>query len=632
MQRFRIILVAALVTLPTVLTFSGSATAAASGGRTEYLAGQDIIVEPRDIEVSEFVSAIDYGYPEPDGDLGVYVYPGQYQVSTDSQEVYLTIGLQAARRKLEDLPPLNIAFVVDTSGSMGGADKITWVRESLEVFVRSVRKGDTISLVCSDPEPRVLLPSTRIVDDDDRSEFLRAVRDLKTGGNTHLYDGLELGFGQVLVGLSSANVNRIVLLSDGLPASGSQDTHAFQDLVQGYRELGVSVSAIGFGMEADLALIRDIARWSSGTSRFIDDRETMEETFGRGLGRLIVPVAREVVVDVRLASGVRLVNTWGYEHQTIGSTVTYNIPALHDSDDETMIAILDVPASTRPGNQRIATVETSYVADDATIVNVPSVAVHIDRVEIGSPVVGVTDAMALRAVTMLRYGQVLMEVGQRYYDDNSRTLDHRLSVDVAESLLGLVTRLKFEMENAELRLDEPVFTHELAVLGKYQDILAEELQIAQESRLARYEQFRGQAPDPERTVGDQIDALVAELRLSMRTLSAGRVAVLGVAGVGEVDPSLGELLASRTTSAIATLGQLTIATPEAVESQLQTRAVTSSDLVDAALAAELGRDLDADYVVTGMLIASPRTFHLFERVIRASDGEVLSAAQVMAPR
>jgi hypothetical protein len=297
-----------------------------------------------------------------------------------------------------------------------------------------------------------------------------------------------------------------------------------------------------------------------------------------------------------------------------------------------MIAILTVPLSPEAGAQRIATVETTYVAKDATLVHGPSVPVDIERVGIDPPVVGVTDATVLRSATMLRYGQVLMEVGQRYYDENSRTSDNRLGVDVAESLLGLVTELKFDMENAQLRLDKPVFADELIVLGKYQDILSEELQIAEESRQDLYDRYLNQASDSERLIVDQIDALVAELRLSMRSLGAGTVAILGVADVGGPDPGLGDLLAARTNSAIATLDQLIVASPQDVATHLAVRSVTASDLANTLLAAELGRELDADYVITGMLIASPRTVHLFERVIRTANGEVISAAQVMAQR
>lgn len=632
LKRTRLMLATVLLVIPISLCFAGSSAEESSGNRAEYLAGRGIIAQPRDVGVWEFISAIDYGYPDPEGDLGVYAHPGQYQVSNKSQEVFLSIGVQAARRNLESLPPLNIAFVVDTSGSMGGADKINWVRDSLEVFEETVRNGDTISLVSFDTSARVLLPTMRIRDDADRRRFLMAVRNLEANGSTNLYAGLELGFAQLLANLSSENVNRIVLLSDGLPTAGVQAPEAFRELVQGYRDVGVSVSAIGLGTEADLALIRDIGHWSSGTSRFIDDRKTMEETFGLGLGRLIVPVARDVVVDVRLAPGVSLVDTWGYDYQVVGSTVTYTIPALHDSDYETIVANLTVPESARLGEQRIATVETSYLGGNSTIVDMPNIPVDVERVDIDFPVVGITDAMALRSAMMLRYGQLLVEVGQRYYDGTSRTPEKRLSADVAESLLRLVTEFRFEMENAELRLDEPVFTDELAVLKAYQEILAGELQIAQELRNSRYDRYRQGAPTPERAVSRNIDALVSELRLSMRNLRTGRVAVLGIAGIGEIDPYVAELLVARTYSAVAGLGHLTVASGEVVASLSQSRAIDSSDLADASLAARLGRDLEADYVVTGMVIASPQTIHLFERVIRTSDGEVLSAAQIMMPR
>jgi hypothetical protein len=177
-----------------------------------------------------------------------------------------------------------------------------------------------------------------------------------------------------------------------------------------------------------------------------------------------------------------------------------------------------------------------------------------------------------------------------------------------------------------------VFADELAVLESYQDILAEELQIAEEARRSRYDRYRMEAPTPNRAIARNIDALVSELRLSMRNLRGGAVAVLGVAGVGEISPDVEELLVAQTYSGVVSLAHLNVLSTQEVTSLVGRRAIESSDLADAALAAELGRELEADYVVTGMVIASPRSIHLFERVIRTADGEVMSAAQVMMPR
>ncbi len=170
MKRSEVTTVAVILLLlfPALAVVAAGAAEESSGTRTEYLAERGQIAQPADVEVSQFVSAIDFGYPEPEGTLGIYAYPGQYQLSMDPQELVLCVGVQAARRDIEELPPLNVVFVVDTSGSMADADKIVWVRESLEVFADSVRPGDTISVVSFSNTATVLLPTTRIRGDSDR--------------------------------------------------------------------------------------------------------------------------------------------------------------------------------------------------------------------------------------------------------------------------------------------------------------------------------------------------------------------------------------------------------------------------------------------------------------------------------
>ncbi|GAH65521.1 unnamed protein product, partial [marine sediment metagenome] len=92
----------------------------------------------------------------------ITLYSGHYQISTAGQEEVVQIGIQGKKLGFENLPPLNLAFVIDKSGSMSAADKMGWVKDAFDIFIERVRDIDFVSLVVFDSDARVVFPSTQI--------------------------------------------------------------------------------------------------------------------------------------------------------------------------------------------------------------------------------------------------------------------------------------------------------------------------------------------------------------------------------------------------------------------------------------------------------------------------------------
>jgi hypothetical protein len=329
---------------------------------------------------------------------------------------------------------------------------------------------------------------------------------------------------------------------------------------------------------------------------------------------------------------VTISQTWGYDHTISGSEVTYTIPTLHSSDYETMVALVQAPRAAETGQQRLATVNVSYRTSAGGIAHADPVPVEILRVSDVFPVEGVTNAIALRSATTLLYGQTLREVGLRYYEDRNRTGSSTVSADVAESLLALVTESRQVVENTDMRLGGEMFAEEIATLTNYQDILAGELQIAQEERARRLLRYQKRAPVPDRPTDRYVRLLMDEFRLSLASLPSGQVAILGFPTVGEPIPGISPLLADSTWDTVQAARRFELISQRAINALLTDRGVAEADLADVALAVELGRTLEVRFVVTGVTVVSAQTVYIFERVIDTTTGEVVSAAQVTTPR
>ena len=131
MKRLFCITAALSLLLPALCWAAGSKEAGATKGRSSYLSERGMIVPPEEIYIEHYISSIDYRYPIPSWELfGVYLYSGQRQLSMHGQDEVVQIGIQGGKRDFEELTPMNLAFVIDCSGSMADADKLVWVKDA----------------------------------------------------------------------------------------------------------------------------------------------------------------------------------------------------------------------------------------------------------------------------------------------------------------------------------------------------------------------------------------------------------------------------------------------------------------------------------------------------------------------
>ena len=201
-----------------VIPFSASCAArsesAGSGTRGRYLAGRGIIIPPEEVYIDSYFAAINYNYPMPRGDIGIYLYNSSSQMRP-GQEGILQIGIQGRTMSFNELPPMNLVFVIDCSDSMNDEDKIAWVRESAAIFINKVRPVDSLALVSFHETAEVNFASTRMDTAEKRRLFLNAVNSLRPQGTSDLEKGLTAGYQQALLNFREGSVNRVLFFSDG---------------------------------------------------------------------------------------------------------------------------------------------------------------------------------------------------------------------------------------------------------------------------------------------------------------------------------------------------------------------------------------------------------------------------------
>jgi len=624
MKRLLCIVIVILCFGPGVVWAGGAKEAAGTKARSSYLSERGMIVQPDEVYIDHYIASVNYQYPIPTTSLlGVYMYSGQRQLSKYGQEEVIQIGIQGGKKEFEDLTPMNLAFVIDRSGSMADADKLTWVKDAFDIFIQQVRGVDYVSLVIFNDTAQVVFPATRMNSNANRTRFRRVVHSIQPGGSTNIRAGLTLGCLEVMKNLNREYTNRVLFLSDGQDTCDNSHRDIL-DVAQQFCDEGVTISTIGVGASFDLELMVDMAHLGGGSSRFISDREEMEETFGSELDRMVVPLARNLDMTLEFLVDVDILDTWGYENRRIGDTIRYFHPTLHHGDYETILAHIKVHPQRFTGTMDLARFSIQY---EDVYGNPQQSGPHILRanvVEAQHPVAGFTDGKILESGTMLHFAQNLKTIGELYH--------YRKTPENLERALEITLNTKKELLNARMRLDSRGFTDEIRILDQYTDVLSKELYMTDQMLGDIYKDGEIAPLTPDRPLQKNLTYLCREIALDLKTKHKGVVAVCDFASQGSGVGELPSLLTEMAINEISRIDAVTLVEQEKLSSTLQLQGLSPSNLTDTLNAIEVGRLLNADYIMTGIVIETENTFIIFSRLLNVKSEEVASSAQVIASK
>ena len=233
--------------------------------------------------------------------------------------------------------PVNLSLVVDTSASMEGA-AIDAARAAALDLVDALDDGDFLAVVVFHSKTEVLVPST-LIDGKSRDTVRARIRGMKAHGTTDLFNGLSAGLQQIYTHHNVEGVNRIVLLSDGVPNDATQVVQ----LAQNSANAGISITALGIGVDYDETLLGAIAQSSGGRFHYIDDSEKVADVFRDEVFRLQRVVARNLTLMLRPGPGVAVTEVVGLAAQPTGDGQAYvQLGDLSEGDQRDIVVRLSV--------------------------------------------------------------------------------------------------------------------------------------------------------------------------------------------------------------------------------------------------------------------------------------------------
>lgn len=269
------------------------------------------------VRAEEFINYFSYQHAAP-ADRAV-----PFRVTTElapapwnSQRQLLMIGIKGYDVPKATLPPSNLVFLLDTSGSMDSPDKLPLLKQAFSMLVPQLREQDRVSIVVYAGSAGLVLPPTP---GDRHEEILAALDRLQAGGSTNGGDGIQLAYAMAKQSYLKDGVNRVILATDGDFNVGTVSQEALETLVGDQRKSGIALTTLGFGQgNYNDSMAERLADVGDGNHAYIDTPQEARKVLVEEMQATLLTIARDVKIQIEfnptLVSEYRLI---GYENRLL---------------------------------------------------------------------------------------------------------------------------------------------------------------------------------------------------------------------------------------------------------------------------------------------------------------------------
>ncbi len=273
---------------------------------------------PRDaVRIEELVNYFRYDYAAPADrtaplNVTVETHPAPWQPS----HRLVRIGMQAQRLPIADLPPANLVFLIDVSGSMGQPNKLPLVIKSLRLLTAELRAQDRVAIAVYAGAAGLVLPPTL---GSDKGRIFEALDRLESGGSTNGGAGIRLAYQTAREHFITEGANRVILATDGDFNVGTTSDSDLIQLIETERKSGVFLTVLGFGMgNTQHAKMEQLADKGNGQYAYIDDLAEAQKALVREMGGTLFTLAKDVKIQVEFnPARVRSYRLIGYENRLL---------------------------------------------------------------------------------------------------------------------------------------------------------------------------------------------------------------------------------------------------------------------------------------------------------------------------
>lgn len=269
------------------------------------------------VRIEELVNYFNYSYPDTQDKDHPFAFETELSdTAWSTQRQVLRISLAAWKQPIDNLPPSNLVFLVDVSGSMQAADKLPLLKASLKLLVQQMRPQDSVSLVTYAGQSAVVLEPTN---GDQKRKIVTAIDSLSAGGGTHGAAGLKDAYRLASEHKKDGGINRVLLATDGDFNVGLSDTQSLVKFISKQRKDGITLTTLGFGQgNYNDHLMEQLADKGDGNHAYIDTLMEAKKVLMEQVGATLYTVARDAKIQVEFnPSKVSEYRLLGYENRLL---------------------------------------------------------------------------------------------------------------------------------------------------------------------------------------------------------------------------------------------------------------------------------------------------------------------------
>ncbi len=268
------------------------------------------------VRIEEMINYFPYDWGKVSGEHPFAIATEVWNAPWDEEHRLVRIGLHAESIDTGDLPPSNLVFLLDVSGSMRPADKLPLLKKAFTLLVDQLRPQDRVAIVVYAGAAGLVLPSTP---GDHREEILGALEKIEAGGSTAGGDGLRLAYETARKHFARGGNNRVILATDGDFNVGPSSDGEMVRLIETERESGVFLTVLGFGTgNLKDSKMEQIADHGNGNFHYVDGLLEARKVLVEEMGGTLLTLAKDVKLQVEFnparVAGYRLI---GYENRLL---------------------------------------------------------------------------------------------------------------------------------------------------------------------------------------------------------------------------------------------------------------------------------------------------------------------------
>ena len=300
------------------MTFSLKVDTAAYTNMKRYIEN-GMLPSSDSVRTEELINYFDYDKilsPTGDSPLAIYTELGPSPFDENKQLAFIRIKTEEVDK--DELPPSNLVFLIDTSGSMASSDKLPLLQKAFSELVDTLDENDRVSIVTYAGSSEVILSGAS---GSDKDQIKHTINQLESYGSTAGEQGIQTAYELAQENSIEEGNNRVILATDGDFNVGISDINQLEDFISSKRDTGLYLSVLGFGT----GNIRDdimetLSKNGNGNYSYIDSIQTAKKVLVKELSSNLFTVADDVkaklVFDPEAVSSYRLI---GYENRIMNN-------------------------------------------------------------------------------------------------------------------------------------------------------------------------------------------------------------------------------------------------------------------------------------------------------------------------